>query len=192
MTTSPSSPTVCAGSISSGSRSWLMYEVEHIGGLPLLCVLYVLLTVAAFAGAVAAARRLGGEDLHVLEATLPGAFFYLVTALSIRTQGLAYPLFVTTVWLLASDLRSASAAAACLLGLPDPGAVGQPARLGDAGRGPRRALRTGPAARQAFGAAASAGSPTSVRSAFIVLSPLTLLGDARTAPAWSTTTASRC
>jgi hypothetical protein len=29
-----------------------------------------------------------------------------VTALSIRTQGLAYPLFVTTLWLLASDLRS--------------------------------------------------------------------------------------
>lgn len=84
---------------------WLMYEVEHIGGLPLLCVLYVLVTVAAFAGAVAAARKLGAEDLHVLEATLPGAFFYLVTALSIRTQGLAYPLFVATLWLLASDLR---------------------------------------------------------------------------------------
>ncbi|HEY2592782.1 MAG TPA: hypothetical protein VGK33_02650, partial [Chloroflexota bacterium] len=56
--------------------------------------------------AVAAARRLGAEDLHVLVATVPGAFFYLVTALSIRTQGLAYPLFVTTLWLLASELRS--------------------------------------------------------------------------------------
>jgi hypothetical protein len=91
-------------------QQWLaqlvMYEVEHIGGLPLLCVLYVLVTVAAFAGAVAAARSLGAEDLPVLEATLPGAFFYLVTALSIRTQGLAYPLFVTTLWLLASELRS--------------------------------------------------------------------------------------
>jgi hypothetical protein len=83
----------------------LMYEVEHVGGLPLMCVVYVLITVGAFAGAVAVARRLGAEDLHVLEATLPGAFFYLVTALSIRTQGLAYPLFVTTLWLLASDLR---------------------------------------------------------------------------------------
>jgi hypothetical protein len=84
----------------------LMYEIEHVGGLPLLCVLYMVLTVGAFAGAVTAARRLGAQDLHVLMATLPGAFFYLVTALSIRTQGLAYPLFVTTVWLLASDLRS--------------------------------------------------------------------------------------
>lgn len=91
-------------------QQWLaqlaMYEVQHLGGLPLLCVLYVLVTVAAFAGALAAARRLGAEDLHVLVATVPGAFFYLVTALSIRTQGLAYPLFVTTLWLLASELRA--------------------------------------------------------------------------------------
>lgn len=101
-------------SLTQGARwidqQWLaqlvMYEVAHFGGLQLLSVLYVLVTVAAFGGAVAAARRLGAEDLHVLMATLPGAFFYLVTALSIRTQGLAYPLFVATVWLLASDLRA--------------------------------------------------------------------------------------
>lgn len=86
----------------------LMYEIEHIGGLQLLCVLYVLVTVVAFGGAVAAGRRLGGEDLHVLMATLPGAFFYLATALSIRTQGLAYPLFVATLWLTASDLRDSA------------------------------------------------------------------------------------
>ncbi len=85
---------------------WIMYEIEHVGGLPLLCVLYVLITVGAFGAAVAVARRLGAEDLHVLTATLPGAFFYLVTALSIRTQGLAYPLFVATLWLLASEIRS--------------------------------------------------------------------------------------
>lgn len=91
-------------------QQWLaqlvMYELTHVGGLQLLCVLYVLITVVAFAGAVAAARALGGEDLHVLTATLPGAFFYLVTAVSIRTQGFAYPLFVTTLWLLASEVRS--------------------------------------------------------------------------------------
>ncbi len=84
---------------------WLMYAVTRVGGLPLLCVTYVLITMVAFSGAIAAARRLGGQDLHVLMATLPGAFFYLATALSIRTQGLAYPLFVTTLWLFASDLR---------------------------------------------------------------------------------------
>ena len=83
----------------------LMYEVVHIGGLQLLGVLYVLVAIAGFGGAVAAARRLGAEDLHVLMATLPGAFFYLATALSIRTQGFAYPLVVVTLWLTASDLR---------------------------------------------------------------------------------------
>lgn len=83
----------------------LMYEVVHIGGLQLLGVLYVLVAIAGFGGAVAAARRLGAEDLYVLMATLPGAFFYLATALSIRTQGFAYPLFVVTLWLIASDLR---------------------------------------------------------------------------------------
>lgn len=91
-------------------QQWLaqliMYEVAHVGGLQLLTVVYVLLTVAAFGGAMAAARRLGSEPLHVLMATLPGAFLYLVTAVSIRTQGLAYPLFVTTLWLLASEVRS--------------------------------------------------------------------------------------
>jgi hypothetical protein len=91
-------------------QQWLaqliMYEVAHVGGVQLLTVLYVLVTGAAFAGAMAAARRLGAEDLHVLMATLPGAFLYLVTAVSIRTQGLAYPLFVTTLWLLASEVRS--------------------------------------------------------------------------------------
>jgi hypothetical protein len=84
----------------------LMYELTRIGGLQLLAVLYVLITAVAFGGAIAAARSLGAEDLHVLTATLPGAFFYLVTAVSIRTQGLAYPLFVATLWLLASEVRS--------------------------------------------------------------------------------------
>lgn len=84
----------------------LMYEVQRVGGLQLLTVLYVLVTAIAFGGAIAAARDLDAEDLHVLMASLPGAFFYLVTAVSIRTQGLAYPLFVATLWLLASEVRS--------------------------------------------------------------------------------------
>ncbi len=83
-----------------------MYEVEHLGGLQLLCVLYVVVTVAAFAGAVAAARRLGAEDLIVLVATLPGAFFYLVTACRSARRVWPTRLFVTALWLLASELRS--------------------------------------------------------------------------------------
>ncbi len=70
----------------------LMYELERIGGMQLLTVLYVLVTGAAFGGAVVAARRLGAEDLHVLAVLPAGAFFYLTTAVSIRTQGFAYPL----------------------------------------------------------------------------------------------------
>jgi hypothetical protein len=84
----------------------LMDEIERVGGLQLLTVTYVLVTGAAFAGAVAAARRLGGEDLHVLALLPAGAFFYLATAVSIRTQGFAYPLFVATLWLLASEVRA--------------------------------------------------------------------------------------
>jgi hypothetical protein len=91
-------------------QQWLaqlvMYELERIGGLQLLTVAYVVITGAAFGGAVAAARKLGGEDLHVLMILPIGAFFYLATAVSIRTQGFAYPLFVATVWLLASEARS--------------------------------------------------------------------------------------
>ncbi|HEX3802055.1 MAG TPA: hypothetical protein VHV75_04370 [Solirubrobacteraceae bacterium] len=84
----------------------LMYELERLGGMQMLTVVYVLITGAAFATGVGAARALGGEDLHVLTALVPGAFFYLVTAVSIRTQGLAYPLFVATLWLLAAETRS--------------------------------------------------------------------------------------
>jgi hypothetical protein len=91
-------------------QQWLaqlaMYELERLGGMQLLTVVYVLITSAAFAGGVAAGRALGGEDLHVLMALVPGTLFYLATAISIRTQGLAYPLFVAAVWLLASEIRS--------------------------------------------------------------------------------------
>lgn len=102
--------TVMAHGVRWVDQQWLaqlvMYELVRLGGLQLMTVLYVLLTGAAFAGAVAAGRALGGEDLDVLAVTLPGAFFYMATAVSIRTQGFAYPLFVVSLWLLASDLRA--------------------------------------------------------------------------------------
>jgi MFS family permease len=91
-------------------QQWLaqlaMYELERLGGMQLLTVVYVLIAGAAAAAAVAAARSLGGEDLHVLIALVAGAVFYLATAITIRTQGFAYPLFVATLWLLASEIRS--------------------------------------------------------------------------------------
>lgn len=86
----------------------LMYGLDRLGGLQLLTVSSVAIVGAAFAGAIAAARRLGAQDLHVL-ATLPlAAFLYLGTAVSIRTQELAYPLFIATLYLLASDLKAGS------------------------------------------------------------------------------------
>lgn len=104
--------TVMAHGVRWVDQQWLaqllMYELVRVGGLQLMTVTYVLITSAAVAGGVAAARALGGEDLHVLACLVPGAFFYLVTAVSIRTQGLAYPFFVATLWLLASELRSRS------------------------------------------------------------------------------------
>ena len=84
----------------------LMYELQRLGGLQLLIVGYVLVTTAAFAAAIAAARRLDGQDLHILAMLPLGAFFYLATAVWIRTQGFAYPLFIATLYLLASDARS--------------------------------------------------------------------------------------
>jgi len=84
---------------------FLMYELQRLGGFQLLTVVYVLITTAAFGAAIAVARRLGGEGLHVLAMLPLGAFFYLVTAVSIRTQGLAYPLFIATLYLLATDVR---------------------------------------------------------------------------------------
>lgn len=91
-------------------QQWLaqlaMYELERVGGMQLLTVVCVLITGAALAGAVAAARSLGGEDLHVLIALVAGSAFYIATAITIRTQDLAYPLFAATLWLLASEIRS--------------------------------------------------------------------------------------
>lgn len=104
--------TVMAHGVRWVDQQWLaqllMYELVRVGGLQLMTVTYVLVTSAAVAGGVAAARALGGEDLHVLACLVPGAFFYLVTAVSIRTQGLAYPFFVATLWLLASEVRTRS------------------------------------------------------------------------------------
>jgi hypothetical protein len=101
--------TIMAHGVRWTDQQWLaqlaMYEVERIGGLPLLTVAYTFLTGIAFALTVSAARRLGGRDVPVLAMLPLGGFFYLATAVSIRTQGLAYPLFVATLWLLADASR---------------------------------------------------------------------------------------
>lgn len=89
-------------------QQWLaqlaIYRMHQLGGLPLYSIVYVALTVGGFAMAIAAARRLGGNEAHVVW-VLPVAFLYFAGSVEIRTQGFAYPLFVGTLWLLASDPR---------------------------------------------------------------------------------------
>lgn len=101
--------TVMAHGVHWTDQQWLaqlgMYGLQQLGGLQLLSVVYVLITGFAFALAIAAARALGGRETHVLAMLPLGTFFYLATAITIRTQGFAYPLFVATVWLLAAETR---------------------------------------------------------------------------------------
>jgi hypothetical protein len=101
--------TVMAHGVVWHDQQWLaqlfMYGLYRLGGLQLLTVLYVLITGAGFAMAIAAARALGAQDRHITAMLPLGAFFYLATAVSIRTQGFAYPLFVGTLWLLALETR---------------------------------------------------------------------------------------
>ena len=91
-------------------QQWLaqlvMYLLENVGGMQLLTVAYVFITGGAFAAGIKTARKLGAQDLHVLAMLPVGAFFYLATAVSIRTQGFAYPLFMATLYLLATDIRA--------------------------------------------------------------------------------------
>ncbi len=90
-------------------QQWLaqltIYELARIGGLALYTVVYVALSGLAFAFAIAAARRLGGEDRHVTWVLPTGGLLFVASSLTIRTQGFGYPLFVATVWLLASAAR---------------------------------------------------------------------------------------
>jgi MFS family permease len=90
-------------------QQWLAqlatYGLNQLGGLPLYSIVYVALTVGSFAMAIVAARRLGGSEAHVAW-VLPVAFLYFAGSVEIRTQGFAYPLFVGTLWLLASEIRA--------------------------------------------------------------------------------------
>lgn len=84
----------------------LLYGVDQLGGLFLYGAVYVVLTTAAFGLTIAAARALGGTERTVLWVLVPPAFLYIAGSFEIRTQGLAYPLFVAVLWLLASEVRA--------------------------------------------------------------------------------------
>jgi hypothetical protein len=93
-------------------QQWLaqltIYGLHQLGGLALYGILYVCLTVGGLGIAIAAARRLGGIDAHVMWVLPLGAFLYFAGSFQVRTQGFAYPLFAATLWLLAAEVRGAS------------------------------------------------------------------------------------
>jgi hypothetical protein len=90
-------------------QQWLsqlaIYGLQRFGGYALFVVAYVALTAIGLSIAVAAARALGATERHVVAVLPAAAFFYLATAVSIRTQGFGYPLFAATLWLLAAEVR---------------------------------------------------------------------------------------
>jgi hypothetical protein len=89
-------------------QQWLaqlwMYGLHRLGGLGLVGLVNVALITAGLGGAAAASVRLGASPRSVL-LVLPVAAIAVVFTNEVRTQPYAYPLFVLTVYLLASDSR---------------------------------------------------------------------------------------
>lgn len=101
--------TVVTHGVSWIDQQWLsqliIFHVFQVGGLALYCILYVGLTVLAIALAIAAARSLGGADIHVAATLIVPMLIFLGASGEVRTQGFAYPLFVGILWLLAAESR---------------------------------------------------------------------------------------
>jgi hypothetical protein len=94
-------------------QQWLghlaLYGLESLGGIRLVAAVHALLISAAFTAAIVAGRRFGGSSRSVLY-LIPLAFPLLVLSMwQVRTQSLAFPLFVAVVALLARDARTPSA-----------------------------------------------------------------------------------
>jgi hypothetical protein len=86
---------------------WLSYGLYLAGGLALLGVISVGLIVAAVAGSIVGARRLGAQPLAVM-LVLPLCAFLMIPFREVRTQEFAMPLFVAVAYLLARDSRAPS------------------------------------------------------------------------------------
>jgi hypothetical protein len=85
----------------------LLYWANAAGGLRLVVLANVAVLVAAFVMAVVVARR-GGASSRAVAAV--GAFvaFVMLPNTSVRTQTIAYLLFVAIFWLLVEDARAPS------------------------------------------------------------------------------------
>jgi hypothetical protein len=92
-------------------QQWLAQLIDdglvRLGGFGLLAVANVALIVGSVAAAVTRARRLGAPARSVL-LLLPVCLALITPSREVRTQELAFPLFVVLVWLLSSDSRRPS------------------------------------------------------------------------------------
>jgi hypothetical protein len=86
----------------------LLYGLWRIGGLKLALLAHAALSLGALAGAAALARRLGGSARSTTWICIPVLVLYYPGASVMRPQSFAYPLFVTTFWLLVMDAREPS------------------------------------------------------------------------------------
>lgn len=113
--------TVWAHGVSWVDQQWLaqlaFYGAWVVGGFALAALLHVALTAAAFATALALARRLGASSMSILLVILPGAFLLVWDSWQLRAQSFAYPLFVAVLGLLALDSRRPSRRVLLLLPL---------------------------------------------------------------------------
>jgi hypothetical protein len=83
------------------------YGLVQLGGLSLALLVHVGVLVAAFAGAMAAARAFGASRTAVFWVAA-ASMFVAPWAWQMRSQTFAFPLFVGLLWLLVSDSRSPS------------------------------------------------------------------------------------
>ncbi|MGA2012581.1 MAG: hypothetical protein ABSH51_18905 [Solirubrobacteraceae bacterium] len=92
-------------------QQWLSqlasYAIYRVGGLALLGIVNIALLVGPVAAATYAGRGFGAPFRSVLLA-LPACLTMVAPAREIRTQEFAMPLFLATVYLLASDSRRPS------------------------------------------------------------------------------------
>jgi len=102
-------------------QQWLaqltMYALFKAGGLRLVGLVHVALTMSGIAGAILVGRRLGVGERTLLLIVPPCAFLAIAASQEVRTQSYAYPLFVAVLYLLASDSRAPSRRVYLCLGL---------------------------------------------------------------------------
>jgi hypothetical protein len=86
-------------------QQWLaqltIYELNRVGGIRLAILIHILLVVGSLAGAMVVARRLGAGPRSISLVTLIAFLPALLGSLQLRTQSLAYPLFVVVLALAA-------------------------------------------------------------------------------------------